>query len=109
MRLAFGEVILIRIEFHQSPGTGGKIRPAVVLLDAGDDDVVVAPITSRVRANDFEFPIEQWSSAGLNTPSFVRVHKLTVLPKASIAHCLGALAPADRAGLIALLQRSFSV
>src|ERR1017187_4073771 len=39
-----GEVVLIRIEFHQTPG--GKLRQAVVLLDAGDDDFVAAPITS---------------------------------------------------------------
>lgn len=44
MRLQAGEVILIRMKFHAA--AGGKVRPAVVLLDAGDDDFVAAPITS---------------------------------------------------------------
>ena len=35
MTLRPGEVILIRIGFHQGPG--GKLRPAVVLLDSADD------------------------------------------------------------------------
>ena len=29
------EVVLIRVDFHQTPG--GKLRPALVLLDSGDD------------------------------------------------------------------------
>lgn len=41
MTLRPGEVVLIRIDFHQA--SGGKVRPAVVLLDAGDDDFVGAP------------------------------------------------------------------
>jgi hypothetical protein len=52
MTLLPGEVVLIRIDFHQTPG--GKVRPAVVLLDAGDDDFVAAPITSQPRGTDFE-------------------------------------------------------
>ncbi len=44
MILRFGEVVPIRMEFHQT--TGAKVRPAVVLLDTGDDDFVAAPITS---------------------------------------------------------------
>src|SRR5579862_3257158 len=29
--------------------SGGKVRPVVVLHDTGDDDLVVAPVTSRPR------------------------------------------------------------
>jgi mRNA interferase MazF len=55
MTLKPGEVVLIRIDFLQSPG--GKVRPAVVLLDAGDDDFVAAPITSQARKTDFDVPL----------------------------------------------------
>jgi mRNA-degrading endonuclease toxin of MazEF toxin-antitoxin module len=54
MTLRPGEVVLIRIDFHQTPG--GKLRPAVVLLDSADDDFVAAPITSRQRVSDFDVP-----------------------------------------------------
>jgi len=74
-----GEVVLIRIDFHQT--SGGKLRPALVVLDSGDDDFVAAPITSRFRASAFDLPIQQWRLAGLNTPSTVRIHKLTALAK----------------------------
>jgi mRNA interferase MazF len=73
MTLRPGEVVLIRIGFHQT--SGGKLRPAVVLLDTGDDDFVAAPITSRLRVSAFEVPIQHWRDAGLNTASTIRVHK----------------------------------
>jgi mRNA interferase MazF len=70
MTLRPGEIVLIRIDFHQA--TGGKLRPAVVLLDSGDDDFVAAPITSRFRDSDFDVPIHQWREAGLNVVSTIR-------------------------------------
>src|SRR5438552_14289081 len=97
MTLRAGEVVLIRIDFHQTPG--GKLRPAVVLLDSGDDDFVAAPITSRQRASDFDVAIDRWSEAGLNTASTIRVHQLTVLSKDEIVRRLGELGGADRAAL----------
>ena len=48
MTLRLGEVVLIRMLFHQAPGS--KVRPALVLLDAGDNDFVAAPITSQLNA-----------------------------------------------------------
>src|ERR1019366_8622047 len=105
MTLRPGEVILIRIDFHQTPG--GKLRPAVVLLDSADDDFVAAPVTSRPRVSDFDAPIRQWREAGLNTPSTIRVHKLTVLAKAEVARRLGELVGEDRAVLTSALRRAF--
>ena len=71
MTFAFGEVVLIRIQFHQS--TGAKVRPAVVVLDTGDDDFVAAPITSQARQLDFDLAIEDWRASGLNVASYKRV------------------------------------
>jgi mRNA-degrading endonuclease toxin of MazEF toxin-antitoxin module len=107
MTLRPGEVVLIRIDFHETPG--GKVRPAVVLLDSADDDFVAAPITSRLRGSDFDVPIHQWREAGLNTASTIRVHKLTVLAKDEIVRRLGGLAADDRAALAEVLRRAFSM
>lgn len=79
MTLQTGEVVLIRMQFHQTQGS--KVRPALVLLDTGDDDFVAAPVTSQLRTSEFDFALADWRAAGLNVPSFARVHKLTVLPK----------------------------
>ena len=107
MILRPGEVVLIRIDFHHTPG--GKVRPAVVLLDAGDDDFVGAPVTSRLRVSEFDVSIHQWREAGLNTASTIRVHKLTVLAKDEIVRSLGELAGADRTALTEVLRRAFSL
>jgi mRNA interferase MazF len=107
MTLRAGEVVLIRIDFLS--GVGGKLRPAVVLLDSGDDDFVAAPITSRLRVSDYDVPIQQWREAGLNTASTIRVHKLTVLAKDEIVRRLGDLAEADRTTLREVLGRAFSL
>ena len=107
MTLQPTEVVLIRIDFHQTPG--GKLRPAVVLLDSGDDDFVAAPVTSRPRSSDFDVPIHEWREAGLNTASTIRVHKLTVLTKDEIVRRLGRLTETDRAALSDALRRAFSL
>jgi len=107
MTLRPGEVVLIRIDYRQTPG--GKLRPAVVLLDSADDDFVGAPITSRFRVSDFDVPIQQWREAGLNTPSTIRIHKLTVLAKDEIVRRLGDLVGVDRTALAEVLRRAFSL
>jgi mRNA-degrading endonuclease toxin of MazEF toxin-antitoxin module len=105
MTLRPGEVVLIRIDFHQT--SGAKVRPAVVLLDAADDDFVAAPITSQSRHTEFDLALQLWREAGLNVASTIRVHKLTVLAKDEIVRRLGELAPADRTALAAVLRRAF--
>ena len=97
MKLQLGDVVLLRMEFHQT--IGGKVRPAVVLLDSGDDDFVAAPVTTRPRVSDYDLPVLEWRAAGLNVPSFIRVHKLTVLPKSGIVRQLGSLTGPDRDAL----------
>ena len=105
MLLRFGEVVLIRMDFHQT--TGAKVRPAVVLLDTGDEDFVAAPITSQPRNSTWDLAVEKWASAGLNVASHIRVHKLAVLAKADIVRSLGSLAIEDTGRLNLLLCRVY--
>ena len=42
----FGEVVLVH--FPQSGTTARKQRPEIVVLDIGDADLVIAPVTSRL-------------------------------------------------------------
>jgi mRNA interferase MazF len=81
------------MQFHQA--AGANVRPALVLLDTGDDDFVAAPITSQLKRTDYDLTLEDWRKTGLNVPSCVRVHKLTVLPKADIARHLAVLSARD--------------
>jgi hypothetical protein len=93
------------MQFHQTQGS--TIRPALVLLDTGDDDFVAAPITSRLRSAEFDFPFLDWRSAGLNVPSSARLHKLTVLPKLDLVRKLGSCSAPDRDVLHASLGKAF--
>ena len=105
MSLQLGEVVLIRMYYHQT--AGGKVRPAIVLLDSQDDDFVAAPVTSQPRDSEFDLFIRDWRAAGLNVPSSIRLHKLTVLAKIEIVRRLGGLSDPDRAALAQLLCRAF--
>jgi mRNA interferase MazF len=105
MKLHPGDVVLIRVRFHESPGS--KIRPAVVVLDTGDDDFVGAPITSKDRDSDFDLAITHWQAAGLNVPSVARIHKLGVLSKANLLRRLKQLSREDSRQFSQLLCRTY--
>jgi mRNA interferase MazF len=100
-----GDVVLIKMQFLQSAGS--KVRPAVVVLDAGDDDFIAAPVTSQLRSSNYDLTLEDWTACGLNVTSHVRAHKLTVLSKSEIVRTLGRLTDRDRVALIAVLCRTF--
>ncbi len=105
MHLLRGDVVLVEVRIHQAPGA--KVRPAVVVLDSGDDDFIGAPITTRVRSAEFELNLGDWQAAGLNVPSTARVHKVAVLAKANVRRVLGTLSDADRALLRVAVCRAF--
>ena len=105
MTLRTGDVVLIRMQYHQTQGS--KIRPALVLLDTGDDDFVAAPITSQPRTSEYDLDLDGWRAAGLNVPSSVRVHKLTVLPKSDVVRHLGSCSGSDGEALLKVLCHAF--
>ena len=70
MKLRLGELVPIKKGFHQAQGA--NVRPAVVLLDTGDDDILAVPVTSRIRFSEFDLAIGDWTAASLKVPSYVR-------------------------------------
>jgi mRNA interferase MazF len=88
-----GEVVLLAFPFTGNEET--KRRPALVLLDTGDADVVVARITSQDPISPFDVVVGAWQQAGLLLLSTVRVRKLATLEKSRAKRRLGALAPDD--------------
>jgi mRNA interferase MazF len=83
------EIVLLLFPFSDS--SEGKRRPALVLFDTGDDDLIVARITSQMTQTEFDVEILEWQKAGLLVPSVVRVHKLATLEKSLVERKLGAL------------------
>ena len=100
-----GDLVLIRMQYHQTQGS--KIRPALVLLDTGDDDFVAAPVTSQPRSSEYDLVLADWQATGLNVPSSARVHKLAVLPKSDVVRQLGSWSASVRDALLKVLCHAF--
>jgi mRNA interferase MazF len=84
------------VDFPFTVSGPGKPRPALVILDTGDADVVLARVPSQPHSTPFDVPISGWQQAGLLAPSTVRLHKLATLAKNRVRRRLGALVGNDR-------------
>jgi len=80
---------LVLVEFPQSGLSQRKRRPALVVLDIGDADVVLAPITTHARAARGDDALRDWGASGLLRPSWVRLAKIVCLEKRDITRRLG--------------------
>ena len=101
-----GDLVLVSFPFVG--GTGAKLRPALVVLDTGDADIVVARVTTQAQTTSHDIAITDWRGAGLRAPSTVRLHKLATLAKSLVNNSLGALQPADRQCIRTVLSQLFS-
>jgi len=102
----FGEVVLLAFPF--SSRREAKRRPALVLIDAGNADILVARITSQDVDMDYDVRFGEWKQAGLLLPSVVRLHKLATLQKALVERHLGTLTLKDLSKVRAKLQQIFA-
>ena len=56
---------LILVDFPFAGGRQVKTRPALVILDTGDADLVVARVTTQAVSSSHDVPIIDWQAAGL--------------------------------------------
>jgi mRNA interferase MazF len=89
----FGDVVLVR--FPQSGTTTKKQRPGIVVLDIGDADIVIAPVTSKARFQAGDVSLTSLTGTGLIRPSWVRLAKVATLLKTDLIRPLGRLPPVD--------------
>jgi mRNA interferase MazF len=75
----FGTVVLLNFP-HTDLQQSSK-RPALVIYDEGDKDIVVARITSQRYSGKNDHAISEWKNVGLLFPSWVRAGKLATLDK----------------------------
>jgi mRNA interferase MazF len=102
----FGDVVLVA--FPQSGTTVRKRRPALVILDIGDADIVLAPITTRERSGRGDYQLREWAASGLLRASWVRLAKIACLEKGDITRRLGRLTDDDTERLVALWQALYT-
>lgn len=99
-----GDVVLVAFPF--SSGLAVKTRPALVLADTGDEDLLVARVTTQLHQTPFDVPLSEWRATGLLAPSVVRLHKLATLERNRIYRKLGRVQPSDHASVAAALKRT---
>ncbi len=101
---AAGDIVLL--EFPFTDAAGSKRRPALILLDTGDDDIVVARVTGQLSAASQDVTLDEWQQAGLLLPSVVRLHKVATLQRKLVDRKLGRLAPGDWSRIVLTLRQT---
>jgi len=86
-KLLFGEIVLLKFPFTK--GKMYKKRPALLLRDTEDNDIVVCRITSKLYETEFDFKVKHWKKCGLKLPSVVRLHKIATLEKNLVEQKIG--------------------
>ena len=100
-----GDIVLVA--FPYTEGTRARTRPALIILDTGNDDTVVARVTTQMYRTPHDVSISDWQGSGLLAPSVVRLHKLATLEKVLVRRRLGHLQTADQQRVSALMQRTY--
>jgi mRNA interferase MazF len=98
-----GDLVLVAFPF--TAGSQTKSRPAMVVLDVGDADVLVSRVTTQSAQGEYDVLLRDWKGAGLLAPSTVRLHKLATLEKSLIQRSLGCIQTDDRTAVSLAARR----
>jgi mRNA interferase MazF len=86
-KLHFGDIVLLKFPF--TDGKSYKRRPALIINDCDDGDIIVCRITSQIYETPYDLNIIKWEKSGLRLPSVIRVHKLATLEKVLVEVKMG--------------------
>jgi mRNA interferase MazF len=86
-KLNFGDIVLLKFPF--TDGTTLKRRPALIINDFDDGDLIVCRITNQIYKTKNDIYIDEWEKSGLKLPSVIRVHKLATLEKHMVELIMG--------------------
>ncbi len=100
-----GDILLMAFPFSSG---SSKRRPALVLADMGDNDVLVVRVTTTQTQTLYDTELRDWQLAGLLAPSVVRTDKLATLEKSLVERQLGSLTEADYTAVASTIQIVFS-
>lgn len=106
--LAVGQVVLVPFPF--SDLTQSKLRPAVVLADAGRGDWVLCQVTSKAYGDPraVELSDASFQSGGLQLRSFARPAKPFTASESLLVKRVGELSSESRVELVRAAIRVFA-
>ena len=98
--LAEGLVVLVRFPFSDLSQT--KLRPAVVLADAGRGDWILCQVTSKAYADEAAVVLEDadFQTGSLQVRSYARPGKLFTASGDLVESVVGMLRPESLSGVI---------
>jgi len=97
-----GEIVLVKFPFTSN--VGFKKRPALIIKDTNDGDMIVCRITSKLYYSSYDIELKNWSQSGLQLPSVIRVHKIASLEKSMIDRKLGEVDNNIKAQVVSVIQ-----
>jgi mRNA interferase MazF len=100
-----GDVVIVPFPFADL--SSSKRRPALVLAEAGEDDLVLSQITSQgIRdSHAVEISASDFGNGGLKVTSNVRPNKLFTAEAGIIAYKAGSLKSEKTADVVAKITR----
>jgi mRNA interferase MazF len=107
--LAAGQVVIVHFPF--SDLTASKLRPAVVLAEAGRGDWILCQITSKSYGDTRAIPVDaaDFAHGSLRLSSFARPGKLFTAHTSLVAGQVGELQPAKfatvRDAVVRMIQK----
>jgi mRNA interferase MazF len=97
-----GKIVLLNFPF--TDGKGFKRRPAMVIRDTGDGDLIVCRVTSKLYDTVFDLLVEDWEKCGLRLPSVVRTHKIATLSSSMVEHEMGEIPDSMKVRVSSILK-----
>ena len=102
MNYNFGDVVLVG--FPHTDFSRVSKRPALVIYDGEDQDILLARITSQKYLSEADYSVVDWQNAGLITESYVRLGKLATIEKRYVIRKLGQLLGHEQDSIKLILQ-----
>ncbi|WP_025209484.1 type II toxin-antitoxin system PemK/MazF family toxin [Hippea sp. KM1] len=106
-RYSFGDIVIIGFPFTNM--NNAVMRPAMVLVDIGDEDVIVCKITSQKRDIETDLYISNWQKKGLLRESYVRLSKIATLNRKDIKKKMSRLDDRDIKNAKQILKKLFEL
>jgi mRNA interferase MazF len=89
---------VVSVEFPFSDLQASKRRPGLVLA-GGDDDLLVARLTTSPPRDGSDVALVRWAEIGLPRASTIRLIKLATIDYRLVHHMIGRLRPEDAAAV----------
>ena len=107
IRYRWCDVVLVA--FPLSDASGTLRRPGLVLFDSGDEDVMLARVTTQSARDRTDVQLADWQAARLIAASVVRLSKVTTIRKTLVDRRLGALSPKDKKSIREVWAKMFPI